>query len=290
MTEEEQTPAGTMYDWYRRYYSAVPRSPAHALFCQRLYGRDLCQHGFADMQQVGLLLSVLHLATGSEVLELGCGTGGIAEYISDVTAAHVTGLDNVPEAIALAQERALPKAAGLRFVLGSMDHLEFPAATFDVIIAIDALYFTDLNSTVGQMKAVLKSDGEMGILYSHGANPQVPIAVFPRETLPPDKTPLAQALQQHQLAYQTWDLTREDYQHAQRKKAIADELRPQFEAEGNLFLYENRLGEAEGVMAAIEAGAHRRYLYRCCRLLLSSGSQERLQSGLDLLGPLASMH
>jgi ubiquinone/menaquinone biosynthesis C-methylase UbiE len=187
----------------------------------------------------------------------------MAEYISDVTGAHVTGLDNVPEAIALAQQRSLPKANRLSFVHGSMDRMDFPASAFDAIIAIDALYFTDLGETVSQMKAVLKPDGEMGILYAHGADPQVPIAVFPRETLPPEKTPLAQALHQHQLAYQTWDLTEEDYQHAQRKKAIADELRPQFEAEGNLFLYENRLGEAEGVMAAIQAGAHRRYLYRC---------------------------
>jgi hypothetical protein len=134
-----------------------------------------------------------------------------------------------------------------------------------------------LGKTIAQMKAVLKPGGEMGILYSHGANPQVPIAVFPRETLPADKTPLAQALQQHHLSYQAWDLTEDDYQHAQRKKQIVEDLRAQFEAEGNLFLYENRHGEAEGVMAAIEAGAHRRYLYHCyrerpsCAMLAAAG-------------------
>jgi cyclopropane fatty-acyl-phospholipid synthase-like methyltransferase len=261
--ERDQAQPDTMWNWYRRYYSAAPGSQAHGALCERLYGRDLCQHGFADMQQVGRLLGVLHLRPGSPVLELGCGSGGIAEYISDLTGAHVTGLDNSPEAIALAEQRALPKADRLRFVLGSMDHMEFPVAAFDAIIAIDALYFTDLDRTVAQMQTVLKPDGEMGILYSHGADPQVPIAVFPRQTLPPDKTPLAQALQRHRLTYQTWDLTQDDYQHAQRKKAIAEQLRPQFEAEGNLFLYENRHGEAEGVMAATEAGAHRRYLYRC---------------------------
>jgi ubiquinone/menaquinone biosynthesis C-methylase UbiE len=261
--ENHRAQTDTMWDWYRRYYSVAPRSRAYAAFCQRLYGRDLCQHGFADMRQVDRLLAVMYLEPGRNVLELGCGSGGIAEYISDLTGAHLTGLDNVPEAIALAEHRALSKTERLRFVLGSMDYLEFPAATFDAIVAIDALYFTDLDKTVGQMSKVLKPDGQMGILYSHGANPQAPIAVFPRETLSRDKTPLAQALQQHCLAYQAWDLTEEDYQHAWRKKAIAEEFRPQFEAEGNLFLYENRHGEAEGVIAAYEAGAHSRYLYRC---------------------------
>jgi ubiquinone/menaquinone biosynthesis C-methylase UbiE len=254
-----------MSHWYRRYYSAAPRSQAHAAFCERLYGRDLCQHGFADMQQVGRLLGVLHLTAGTDALELGCGCGGMALLISDLTGAHVTGLDKVPQAITLAQQRALPSAERLRFMLGSMDHIEFPPETFEAIIAIDALYFTDLAKTVAQMTAVLKPRGEMGILYSHGANPQAPIAVFPRATLPPDRTPLARALRRHHLAYQTWDLTEDDYLHARRKKQIAEEVRAQFEDEGNLFLYENRHGEAEGVMAAIEAGAHRRYLYRAQR-------------------------
>jgi len=260
---EEAPQSDSMWQWYLRYYTAAPQSQAHAAFCERLYGRDFCQHGFADMHQVERLLGVLHLGAGSHVLELGCGSGGIAEYISDLTGAHVTGLDNVPEAIALAEQRALLKTERLAFVLGSMDRMEFPAATFDAIVAIDTLYFTDLGETVAQMVAVLKPGGEMGFLYSHGADPQVPIAVFPRETLPPDKTPVAQALQQHRLAYQTWDLTEEDYQHAQRKKQIVEELRTRFEAEGNAFLYENRHDEAYGVMAAVEAGAHRRYLYRC---------------------------
>ncbi len=269
--EKVQTQPESMFDWYRRYYSVASQSRVHAAFCSRLYGRDFSQHGFADMQQLGQLLDVLHLGPDSRVLELGCGTGGMAEYVSGLTGADVTGLDNIPEAIAQAQQRAVCRPERLRFMLGSMDHLELPPATFDAIIAIDALYFTDLDTTVAQMATVLKPEGEMGLLYTHGADPQMPVAVFPRETLPPDKTPLARALQKHHLVYQTWDLTEDDYRHAQRKKQIAEDLRPQFEAEGTLFLVENRLGEAHGVMAAIEAGAHRRYLYRCRRMRPASG-------------------
>ena len=57
------------------------------------------------------------------------------------------------------------------------------------------------------------------------------------------------------------DFTAADYRHAQLKRAVLLELRPQFEAEDTMFLYDNRMGEAEGVLAAIDAGAHARYLY-----------------------------
>jgi SAM-dependent methyltransferase len=250
-----------MWDWYRRYYRAIHDSRVSATFCERLYGRNLGQHGFADMAQLGRLLEVTSVGPENHVLDLGCGNGLMAEYISDVTGAHVTGIDYVPEAIAQATERTAEKRPRLDFRAGDMGRLDLPAGSFDTILSIDSLYFTDLADTVGSLKALLKPGGQMGILYSHGADPSVPIEVFPRETLPPARTPLGEALRQHGLTFRTWDLTADDYRHAWRKKQIAEELRAEFEAEGNLFLYENRHGEAEGVMAAIEAGAHARYLY-----------------------------
>jgi hypothetical protein len=63
------------------------------------------------------------------------------------------------------------------------------------------------------------------------------------------------------LDYQTWDFTQDDYRLAQCRKAVLAELRPRFEAAGLLFVYENRLGDANGVSGAIESGQHGRYLY-----------------------------
>jgi len=76
-----------------------------------------------------------------------------------------------------------------------------------------------------------------------------------------DRTELAEEIQKLGLAYQAWDFTAADAEHARRKELIAERLRPQFEAEGNLFLYENHLGEALGVQRACNASAHGRYLY-----------------------------
>jgi hypothetical protein len=89
----------------------------------------------------------------------------------------------------------------------------------------------------------------------------VPLDEFPKQKLPPDKTPLAEALQANGLIFRTHDLTPQDYELAQLRKAVLAQLKSQFEAEGFLFIYDNRLGDAEGVIQAIDEGLHARYLY-----------------------------
>ncbi len=259
--------ASSMYDWYTRYYAAVASSQANAEYCQRLFGRNLCQHGFAEMEHLDHLLEATGLRAGQCALDLGCGCGMISEYFSDQSGACVTGIDFVPVAVQQALERTLHKRSRLDFAVMNITTLDFDSATFDLIISIDTLYFTDLASTIHQMASVLAVDGQMAIFYSHGWHPGLIFSIqeFPRETLPPDNTPLALALQANGLRYQAWDYTQEDFHHAQRKGQIAEELKDAFAAEGNLFLYENHAAEAAGVQKAVQAGAHARYLYLVSR-------------------------
>jgi hypothetical protein len=186
----------------------------------------------------------------------------VAEYLSDRSGAHITGLDYIPLAIRQAQAGTAQKADRLSFIVGDINALVLPDNAFDVIISIDSLYFSqDYSFTLKALKAALRLGGQMAFLYSQGREPWVPVDEFPKDSILPDQTPLAKALQANDLAYQTWDLTSHDYALAVQRKAILLELRPQFEAEGNLFIYENRLGDAEGIRQAVEEGLHARYLY-----------------------------
>ena len=117
-----------MRDFYERFYAVVNQSQAHARFCERAFGRNLCQHGFADMAQLDALIAALQPTSQHHLLDLGCGNGMIAEYISDVTDAHVTGLDYIPTAIAQAQARTAAKADRLTFQVGDINALAPPAA------------------------------------------------------------------------------------------------------------------------------------------------------------------
>jgi cyclopropane fatty-acyl-phospholipid synthase-like methyltransferase len=249
-------------DFYTAYYSAVEHSQAHHTFCERVFGIDLCQHGFADLEQLELLLQVTQLGPIHHALDIGCGNGMIAEYLSDRTGAHITGLDYIPQAISQAQQRTVTKLDRLAFIVGDINQLELPRSAFEVILSIDSMYFSkDYTATLRELKAALRPNGQMAIFFSHGREPWVPKGEFPKETLPPDKTPLAEALRKNDLTYCTWDLTLQEYELAQRRKEVLTELKQRFEIEGTQFIYENRMGDAEGISQAIDEGLHARYLY-----------------------------
>ena len=248
-----------LYYWYQDFYIATAASPTHALYCRELFGENLCQDGFMEMSHLHHVLTLLKLTPQSQLLDIGCGNGRIAEYISDVTGAGVSGVDYIPTAIQQAQARTASKQHRLNFRVGNLDCIDFPANTFDALLAVDTLYMpTDLIDTVRQMKTILKPSGYMAIFYSHAVWGDLDQA---RATLLPDKTPVAVALQANALPFQTWDYTQAASLHAQRKQQLAGKLRPAFEAEGNGFLSDVQLGEANGTSQAIEAGSYARYLY-----------------------------
>jgi SAM-dependent methyltransferase len=255
-----------MQDFYTSFYSVVEHSPAHHAFCERVYGRDLCQHGFADLEQLDLLLQVTGFSAGQRALDLGCGNGMISEYLSDASLAHLTGLDFIPIAISRALERTRGKRDRLDFMVGDINQLELQSQGFDIIFSIDSIYFSrDYTTTIQALNTTLTPTGQIGILYSYGREPWVPVEEFPKENLPPDRTPLAEALKANQLSFCATDLTAQDYALALRRKEVLLELKPQFEQEGIMFVYENRLGDAQGVSQAIEQGLHARYLYQVQR-------------------------
>ena len=251
-----------MWDFYSNFYRATAASAAHSEFCTRVFGLDLCQHGFADVAQLDALIAATQLGPGQRLLDLGCGTGLIAEYLSDRSGAHVTGLDYVPDAIRQACTRTRAKAEQLDFVVGDINALALPRAAYDVIVSIDTIYFSeDYTATIGALAQALRPGGRLAFLYSHGREPWVPIDEFDTATLPAGHTPLAQALTANGFSFTHIDFSADDLRLAIRRQEVLADLRNQFEAEGNLFIYENRLGDAAGIRQACEEGLQRRYLY-----------------------------
>jgi cyclopropane fatty-acyl-phospholipid synthase-like methyltransferase len=234
------------------------RSPAFARFCERVYGRNLTQFGTADMEQLEKLIAVLDLNEQSRVLDVGCGIGATTEYISDLTGAKVTGIDLAEPCIERARERAGAKADRLSFLIADINDIDIAPESFDTVISVDTLYFTkDLTKTIGQLKASLKPDGQMGLFFS-----EITTAIDgSREQLAADKTKLALALKANDLAFVTYDFTDSNLAFWQRSQKIVAEMKPEFEAEGNKDLCEGRLVEGESVLALATAGRMSRYLY-----------------------------
>ena len=223
--------------FYDKYYQAVLHSKAHALFCERVYGKNLCQHGAADMEQLHFLLSEIEIESQMSILDFGCGDGRISEYISDITQTFVSGVDIAGRAIELAQKRTQGKRERLHFYWYDVEtgYGSFPSERFDRIIAIDSLFFVRDERVVLQVLLdYLKPDGRMGVFHHY------------HKDVSPEQTVLGKALEESGISYYTSDLSIQDAQHWQKKKRVLLELESLFFEEGNEFLFKNRMAECNG--------------------------------------------
>lgn len=224
------------------------QSKAHSSFCERVFGKDLCQAGMMDMVQLEKLLKMLNLSAENNVLDLGCGIGIITEYISDLTGAHILGVDFASGAIRYANERACEKQDRIKFQEADINNLNLAPACVDTIISIDSLHFAkDMEKTIRQMMLILKAGGQMGIFYSQHCNPQ--------------NLDLTQILIKLDLNYQAWDYTKREHDLWYRQKQVLEEMKKEFESEGNLPLFHILLLDCQTMLNAFDAGKGRRLLY-----------------------------
>jgi ubiquinone/menaquinone biosynthesis C-methylase UbiE len=250
-----------IYYWYREFFPAATLSQAYGQFCERLYGKNLCQAGFSDMRQIDDMLRLLKLGPQSRVLDLGCGTGLMAEYIAEISGAQVYGMDYCPDAIEIASARTESRHDRLEFQVGNLDHLDYPEHFFDVILSIDSLYMPNhLDETLQKMIRLLKSGGQVAVFYTQmvwGSDDK-------RDTLLSERTPLGVALGKAGLPFTAYDYSKETYALMQRKRSIGEEMKGRFLAEGNRALYEFIVNESESSLEPYDADTctFARYLYQ----------------------------
>jgi len=233
-------------------------SKAYSMFCERVFGKDLSQFNVLDMEQLNTLIAKLDLKPGEAALDLGCGNGRIAEYISDTTGAKVVGLDFAGEVIKRSQQRTLDKKSRLSYVVGNMDELSFEEGSFDAIISIDTLYFVDsIDATIKKLKKLLKSPtGRLGIFSDQNCTTDES-----RGILLPRNTEVGKALGNSEFIYQAIDFTSNSREIWVREIEAAEDLKELFAKEGNSDIHEDRVQDATKTLESINSGRHARYFY-----------------------------
>jgi SAM-dependent methyltransferase len=128
---------------------------------RRLWGTD--PQAWADLAEAHnrplfeAVLDAAHLGPGSELLDVGCGSG-LAMVIAAQRGAVPSGIDISPGLLGVARER-LPQA-DLRE--GDMEELPFDDAAFDAAIGINAFQFAgDPRRALAEAARVLRPGGRL---------------------------------------------------------------------------------------------------------------------------------
>jgi ubiquinone/menaquinone biosynthesis C-methylase UbiE len=250
------------YYWYyyQQFYHRAHQSDAHSRFCERAFGQDLCQEGMLDMSALQAVLGRLDLEPGQQLLDLGCGAGGISEYIAEHTGAVVSGLDYSAIAIATARQRSKLATSRLQFVEADLNRLELAPASYHAAIAIDSIYWvSDIEQTINDITRALRPGERLLILMtSLPGEDDLDAAAIGLED-----TKVARALNQLPLDYEALDWSESFAGFWPGVYSALVELKIEFEREDNSFIYRNWMREAETeYLPALAAGKLRRYLYQ----------------------------
>lgn len=225
---------------YEQFYTMARTSRAFAAYCRDAFGEDFSQDGFSDVNQIARVLEHVQPGNGLHLLDVGCGSGKMLAWLQKRLGGSIHGFDYSAEAI----QTAKALHAG-DFRVAAIGDIDYPEASFDLITAMDTLYFApDMAAFVGQMKRWLKPGGVLFAGYQEGD-------VQPR-TRDVSATVLARALEQHGMACQAEDITRETWELLRRKRACAEKHRQAFLDEGNAMWYEMLIGQTDCAMVEYE--------------------------------------
>ncbi len=134
-----------------------------------------------------VLARELNIKTGDSVLDLGCGTGRLAEYISKLVGdkGRVYGIDPAAYRIQIAKKKIKGKTpANTSFNIGGGEDLSvFADNSFDtVVINVVFHWIVDKTSTLAEVNRVLKPGGLVGITTGNKGLPS-PLKVITDELL-----------------------------------------------------------------------------------------------------------
>lgn len=109
------------------------------------------------MRRIGALLEEVD----GDLLDAGCGTGQMLRFLRDSRPGQfaLTGLDRSPSVIGVAR-RVVGDDAGVRLVVGRIEEMPFPAASFDVVLAMGSLeYVTGIDQALAEIARVTRPGG-----------------------------------------------------------------------------------------------------------------------------------
>ncbi len=137
--------------------------------------------------QIPLLREIGRIDEGSEVLELGCGTGDVAAQLAEI-GRRVVGIDFSENMVGIASNR-FPE---IRFEIADAEAIPYGDGEFDVVVSCyTAHHFARPERVFGDARRVLKPGGRVAVVMPIQSEQKSFGAFFEsaREEIPPEDVP-----------------------------------------------------------------------------------------------------
>lgn len=147
-----------------KFLAASPKDLEELSWYEIISKLGLLSFNTQGNKPIELVAKLASITDSSTVLIVGCGSGGTAVHLAEITGATVYGIDISPESIGVADDLASKSPAHnrLHFQIGDANALSFPTNTFDVVITEFMAFFLKQSSFEG-FYLVLKSGGKIAL-------------------------------------------------------------------------------------------------------------------------------
>lgn len=155
------------YNYTRIFYRLFWHGDTDSLH-YGFYDETVKNHREALLKTIEVTAQSANVSSGDEVVDLGCGVGGTAFWITKNIGAHATGI-TISEAQYKKAKRLRAKyglEANTEFVLGDFFHTPFFGDNFDVIVSIEASCYGQyaIDALAREMYRILKPGGRIAIM------------------------------------------------------------------------------------------------------------------------------
>ncbi|XP_018408389.1 PREDICTED: phosphomethylethanolamine N-methyltransferase-like [Nanorana parkeri] len=143
---------------------------------EKIFGDGFVSTG--GLETTKEFISMLNLAPGQRVVDVGCGIGGGDFYMAKTYGVEVLGMDLSSNMVEIAMERAIKEKTPLvQFEIGDATRRIFPEASFDVVYSRDTiLHINDKGALFRRFYSWLKPGGKLLITdYCCGEQPWSPV-------------------------------------------------------------------------------------------------------------------
>jgi len=127
------------------------------LDCLALFGVGGAHPG--GLRLTKQILSEEKINEQTAMLEIGCGTGQTAAHLAQQYGCSISALDNNGIMVEKARQRFNSLDSPVDIKLGDTENLPYPEANFDIVLSESVLAFTNVGTTIPELKRVLKPNG-----------------------------------------------------------------------------------------------------------------------------------